>query len=372
MSDNGQGGAMVRREEFGANQIATIAETASSAMAEQAKAQVQARYVMAIQRPRDIDTVRVRLLKECKRPGFAAVARYNKPIGRGVQGPSIRFAEAAIRCMTNILPETATIYDDREKRIIRVSVTDLEANVTYSTDVTVSKTVERLNPSEGQIPISARTNARGQTTFLVTATEDDLLNKQNALISKALRTNALRLIPGDILDESMDQVIATLKDAAARDPDAERKKLADAFAALNVTPAMLADYLGHVLGTVSPAELVDLRATYQAIRDGEATWAAVLESKGGGDPATAKAAPTTLDQAAAKARAKRKPEPDLYEVWAAKLRATRTHEAWALVCEDIRASGFPEELALRLSLVQRETQRDPATGEIVPPAGGRP
>lgn len=80
------------------NALATIQpashETAASAAAAQSKALVEARYTVAINRPRDIDAVRQALLKECSRPSFAAVARYNKPIGKGVVGPSIRFAEA--------------------------------------------------------------------------------------------------------------------------------------------------------------------------------------------------------------------------------------------------------------------------------------
>ena len=128
---------------FGTQALARQAETAATAVAAQARAAVESRYIMAMQRPRDLDAARLAILKECKRPGFAAVARYRKPVGDGIEGPSIRFAEAAIRCMTNMLPETATIYEDQEKRIVRVSVTDLEANVTYSGDVTIEKTVER-------------------------------------------------------------------------------------------------------------------------------------------------------------------------------------------------------------------------------------
>src|SRR5258708_6569465 len=77
-------------------------ETASTVLAAQAKAQIEARYVMAERHPRDLDVVRQRMLKECRRPVFAGVARYRKPIGKGVEGPSIRFAEAAIRLMGNI------------------------------------------------------------------------------------------------------------------------------------------------------------------------------------------------------------------------------------------------------------------------------
>jgi hypothetical protein len=40
---------------------------------------------------------------ECDRPRFAEVARYSKPQGSTkVTGPSIRFVEAALRCLGNI------------------------------------------------------------------------------------------------------------------------------------------------------------------------------------------------------------------------------------------------------------------------------
>jgi len=281
-----------------------LAETASSAVAAQATAAVQARYLMAMKNPRDWDDVRVRLLKECQRPRFAEVARYLKPVGKGVEGPSIRFAEAALRCMGNVLPETATIYDDAKKRILRQSVTDLEANVTYSMDVVIEKTIERSKLRDGQKPIAVRTNSSGYKVFIVEATEDDLLNKQNALISKALRQNGLRILPGDILDECMSAVIATQRNEDQRDPDAARKKLVDAFAAIGVKPSDLKTYLGHDLGSSSPPELAELRAVYAAIRDGEGSWKdAIAAKQKAGQETTDSKAKTTKDKVA-EARAK--------------------------------------------------------------------
>lgn len=289
MADSGpqapkvNGGATDVRQEFGAHELAVRTETATAAMTAQAKAAVEARFILALQRPRDVDTVRIRLLNECKRPGFAQVARYSKPVGgQRIEGPSIRFAEAALRLMGNVMPETAVIYDDPQKRITRVSVTDLETNVTYSSDVTVEKTVERQSLKDGQVPLSSRKNSWGKTVYLLPATEDDIANKVNAQVSKALRTNGLRILPGDILEECMEQCISTARSEAAADPDRERKKVADAFATLRVLPNQLAEYLGHSIDQCSPAELVDLRAVYQAIKDGETTWHATMEQKTGG------------------------------------------------------------------------------------------
>lgn len=265
-------GALVKQE-FGSRSLEVRAETASAAVAAQAQAAVQARYVMAMQRPRDWDSVRQRILAECQRPGFAEVALYSKPVsGKPMEGLSIRFAEAALRCMTNVFPEVTVVYEDRTKRIVRVALTDLEGNLTFSKDIVVEKTVERRTLKDGQDAIAERTNSYGKKVYIVEATEDDLLNKQAALESKALRSHALRLLPGDIADEAEALIRATLANRAAKDPGAERKRIIDAFGAIGVPVAELVKYVGHPLEAIVPAELVELRAVYAAVKDGEATW----------------------------------------------------------------------------------------------------
>jgi len=267
------------REEFSSRAVAMRAETAAVAVAAAAKAEIEARYVMALKRPRDLDAVRVALLKDCARPGFAERARYRKPIGKGIEGPSIRFVEAALGRMGNVLVTSPTIYDDESKRIVRVGVTDLETNTSYSKDVTIDKTVERSKLSDGQRPLGQRTNSQGKVTYLVAATDDDLLNKEGALISKAIRTSGLRILPSDLVEESMSHVLAALEKGARSDPDAAQKAVADAFASIGVQPGALKDYLGHDLATCSPKEIADLRAIFATIRDGETTWHEVASAK---------------------------------------------------------------------------------------------
>jgi hypothetical protein len=295
--------ALTTREDFSGTQSTAVVETASTAVAAQAKAMIEARYIMAIRRPRDMDVVREKMLKECRRPTFAAVARYVKPIGKDKNkwpsGPSIRFAEAAVRIMTNITVETMMVYDDREKRIVRVTVTDLEANVPYMQDIPVIKTIERRKTKDGDVVIRTRTNSYGDLLYIIEATDDDIINKQNALISKAVRTLGLRLIPGDIIDECMEIVVATQAREDAEDPDAAKRKLFDAFAGVGVRADQIKEYLGHDASTLAPAELTDLRALYAAIRDGEASWREVMEAKveqsgGEGQGASSGAAPKTV------------------------------------------------------------------------------
>jgi hypothetical protein len=258
-----------------------VVETASVAVAAQAKASVEARYLVAMKNPRSWDTVRLRILQACKRLGFAEGARYSKPVGgKSIVGPSIRFAEESLRAMGNAYVETMVVFDDEERRIVRVTVTDLESNLSYPHDITVEKTVERQKVREGQEVIGRRQNTKGVTVYLIRATEDDLLVKQAAMVSKAIRTGALRLLPSDILEEAMELVPETLLKEDAKDPASARKRVCDAFFSIGVEPTDLEEYLGHKLEGSTPAEISLLRTIYQALRDGETTWPEVLETKG--------------------------------------------------------------------------------------------
>ena len=293
----------------------SASESAAFAMAAAQKATVEARYKMALARPRDLDIVRQAMLKDANRSSFARVAIYHKPVGNGVEGPSIRFVEAAIRNMTNILTETTTISEDDERRVIRVAVSDLETNTYFSQDVTVTKTVERKKLPAGEKPIRVRTNSNGQPTYIIHATDDDILNKQNALISKAVRTLGLRLIPGDLVDEALWHVRQTMAKEDAQNPDAAKNRIIDAFSQLGVSVESLKEYLGHELSSIDPNELQTLRALYSAIKDGETTWKSVMDDKAEREAKSKeqpKAAPkqATAKKQAAKQAPAAEPEPE--------------------------------------------------------------
>jgi hypothetical protein len=271
-----QPNAIAKADALHSQSIELRAETASAAVAAQAEAMVKARYAIAVARPRDWDAVRQRLLAACRRPRFAEAAIYSKPIGKDrVTGPSVRFAEECARSMGNIEASSQVIYDDASKRITRVAAIDLETNTPWVKDVVVEKIVERRDP-RGRDVLGKRTNTSGEVVYIVRATEDDLLNKQAALESKAQRGNILRIVPADIVEEALDVCREVRKQEDARDPDAARKKLLDAFASIGVKPADLKTYLGTPLDGLQPAQLDELRAIYTTIRDGEARWADYL------------------------------------------------------------------------------------------------
>jgi hypothetical protein len=259
--------------------VASVHETSVAAVAAQARAMVEARFLVALRRPRDVDDFRVRILRDCARPGFAEVALYSLPRGgKRIEGPSIRFVEAALRCYGNVDVLTPTLYEDEDKIIVRVSVTDLETNATYATDHTIRKTIERRD-AKGREVIEERLNSTGQTVYLVRPTDDELMQKVGSIVSRAIRTNGLRILPGDVVEECAAKIRETLVTKDAADPDAARKKIADAFSAVGVLPSDLVEYLGHALDQSSPAELANLRTVYAALRDGQTTFAELLEAR---------------------------------------------------------------------------------------------
>lgn len=288
--------------ELALTQVQQLTNTGSS-LAAQVQATVQARYIVAMQRPRDWSVVRQRLLAECRRPGFAEQAQYRKPVGGGkfVTGESIRFAEAAARNMGNIVTEVLAIDDDDEKRTLRVVTTDIETNSSFSTDIVVRKTVERRFTKEGQTVISSRRNSNGDVVHLVEATEDDILVKSGNAVSKATRNNILRLLPGDIVDDCLAECQKTMSGKAQVDPAAENKRLQDAFGFFGVMPTDLAAYLGHDATQLTKAELEELRGLYAGVKLGETTWAQVMQTKA---EALGKAADTATSRAAAAVTAK--------------------------------------------------------------------
>lgn len=254
------------------SQIA-YADPAAVAAAEQVKARIQAQFIMAATRPRNYNNSRVKILDACRRPAFAAKVEYSKPVGNSsISGPSIRFAELALREWGNIDYQNTVVYDDDHCRRINIVITDLETNTTFSSSVVVIKEIERKS-SKGREVISERKNSYGETVYLVKATDDEVMTRQQALISKALRNEGLRLIPQEIIEEAIEVARDTREANIKQNPDAARNKISDAFAALGIMPSELEKYLGHPLSQCSANEIADLQAVYTAVKSGDAKWA---------------------------------------------------------------------------------------------------
>jgi len=275
-----------------------MGNSATEALVASARAMTEARWIMAMRNPRNILDVRQEILDECKRPGFAEVATYARPVGREridedgdprgkkgewvevyAEGLSIRFAEVAMRRMRNMQCKATVIYDDARQRVITVYAVDYESNATWETDITVPKTVERKKLKKGQRPLGERLNSYGDRVFIVEATDSEVAVKAAAEISKASRTAILRLIPGEIQDEAHELCKTIAANKAAKDPRAAIKRMLDSFAELAVKPSEIEAWLGHKIEAGTREEFLQLSKIASGIREGELIWPEVLAER---------------------------------------------------------------------------------------------
>ncbi|MEE9481184.1 MAG: hypothetical protein V3V34_11675 [Kiloniellales bacterium] len=257
-----------------AAQLPAHLDTSGAAAMVTARAEVEARFLMAERHPRDWITVRTRVLQSCERPRFAEGAMYKVPVGGGnyAEGPSIRLAEELHRCAGNLDVRRVLVHDDDERQIWRVTVTDLETNSSESADCDVAKHVERRELKEGERAASSRRNSSGQIVYLVIADETTLRRKRNAEMSRAKRNAVVALVPVDVTEDACTRCREIVQANIAEDPFAAQKRVYDGFSKLGIEPDQLATYLGKPLAQMLPDDLDELRGLVVALRDGTTTW----------------------------------------------------------------------------------------------------
>ncbi|MFQ5506960.1 MAG: hypothetical protein ACE5F1_19485 [Planctomycetota bacterium] len=239
-------------------------------------AEIRVAAHMAMMRPRSVLDARDKILRSCSKWEFADAAIYEKPVGKEkIRGLSIRFCEEALRCYGNVKVQKFAILDDAEKRIVKICVWDLETGLSYSEDIVVRKTVERKWASDREV-VGERLNTKGETVFIVLATDDELQNKEGAAVSKAIRNIGLRILPEDLQAEAKRVCETTIEAKVKIDPKADVKRVVDSFSSIGVRPSSIVQYLGHPVEEVSPAELKTLRGHYTAVAEGSSSWATIL------------------------------------------------------------------------------------------------
>ena len=284
-----QQGGSIQKSSVTGSESQSIVETATASAAAQVTAEIQAHFMIAQHRQRSMLQVRERLMDECARPSFAAVAMYAKKQGKRkdetgrwvdnyVTGLSIRFAEAAQRAMGNMLVRRTTIYDDERKRIVMVSVTDLETNAMEADQVTIDKTVERKS-NKGRTVLGDRLNGYGDIVYVVEATADEVFSKERSLTQKVKRNLILGMVPGDVKEACERQIDLTTAREFNDSPDEVRRKVADWYRNNSISLDDLKEYLGHSLETATREEIADLRGLAAAIKEGSTTWREAMERR---------------------------------------------------------------------------------------------
>lgn len=253
--------------------------TASEMVAAQTESEVKAGFGLARLNPRNEEDARQAILISCRNLIFANKCIYKKPVGgRTMEGPSIRFAEEMLRHWGNVKIIQQVIYDDPERRIVRVTCYDLQSNIPYTEDIIIEKTVERKF-ADDRVILAERINTKKEKVYIVVATEDEIRNKQAAQASKTIRNNGLRLIPAHIVEEAMETARKTVRDGVDKDPMAFKRKILDSFAVLGITASQIEKYLGKPADQILSNDIPGLQGVYNSIKDGETTWAEVMGTK---------------------------------------------------------------------------------------------
>lgn len=266
---------------------------------ERAIAETQGKMVLAKRFPRSRQEAKAEFIDSCKDKHFAETAIYAVP-NRG-SGPSIRFAEEAARCYGN--------FDFGHRELSRMPGVNGAAGTSeievYAWDM------ERNNFSRRQITIRHSVDTKQGPKIL--RDEADIDNRIANVASKQVRGRILALLPKDLVAAGIDQVKKTLAGQAGDKPIATRiSDMIQAFAKYGVTPAHIAERLGHKVDDITVDELTDLRGVITALKEGgkvsEYFGPSEDKSEGEGAPITgAKAEPKTPPKAQDKKPAEQKP-----------------------------------------------------------------
>lgn len=245
-----------------------------------AVAEIQSMLVIAKKFPRDPKTATDSILRECARQGMAEVALYSYSRGgTEITGPSIRLAETIARGWGN--------FEFGFREVSRGRDAD---GVTYSEIVAYAWDLE----SNTRRPVSFRARHWRDTKkggYAITD-ERDIYEMIANQAQRRVRACILGVVPGDVVEQAQRQCEETLRAHADTSPDGIKKMLAK-FAEIGVSKDQIERRIQRRIETILPAQVIQLRNTFNSIRDGMSTPADWFDTSLAA-PETAAAAASTL------------------------------------------------------------------------------
>lgn len=214
-------------------------------------AEVQAAMVIARKFPRDEVKARDRIRTACNRAGLAGDAIYEFPRGgQKITGPSIRLLEVIAQNWGNLDFGWVEVERRPGSSTVMAYTWDLESN-TRSTKVF-------------DVPHKRDTKAGSYAL-----TDDrDIYERVANDAARRVRSCIEAVIPGDVIEEAVDQCHKTLV-GKSTEPLVDRAgKMVEAFKPHGVTLQMIEAKLAHPVGSITPHELARLARVFTSIRDG--------------------------------------------------------------------------------------------------------
>lgn len=217
---------------------------------QRAVAEVQARMMIARMNPRDYRRCIEDIRRACSRPAMASAAFYEYPRGgQKVSGASIRLAECVAQKWGNIASGIKVL-----------SRTDGWSEcVAYAWDLETGYYDER----QFQVRHWRDTREGGYAL----TDERDIYELEANMGQRRKRAVLLTVIPGDVLEEAIEQCELTLKADADTSPEA-LKKMLEAFDSFGVSREMIETRYQCHLEAIRPVQVIELRKIYNSMKDG--------------------------------------------------------------------------------------------------------
>ena len=237
----------------GENMLPTVVAPSAMATSDQARsiAEVQGAMVIARANPRDEMNAYTKIMKACKRKSFAeqALFAYRRG-GTLVEGETIRLAEVAARCWTNMTYGFREINRTADGSEVEAFAWDLETN---------TKAVRQFQVRHWR---DTKTGGKEVTQ------ERDKYELIAGMAQRRVRSCIFELIPGDIVEAARIQCNKTLTEGDGRTIEDRVRDMIEAFVEHGVNQEMIEDFLSHKIDGIVVQELVRLQKIYTSIRDG--------------------------------------------------------------------------------------------------------
>ena len=226
--------------------------------------EVQGQIIMAKKFPRDYVASCNRIMQACQRKGLAEKAMYEYPRGgQKVVGPSIRLAEALAQNWGNMSFGIVELEQKAGESQVMAYAWDLETNTRQEKIFSVPH---------------IRSTKKGNTPLTDPRDIYEMVANQGA---RRLRACILGIIPGDVIEDAMEQCNQTLIGKADKPLIDLVKDMAAIFKKeFSVPLEAIEKYIGCKSTAFSMNDLVRLKRVYTSLKDGMVKREEVFELPG--------------------------------------------------------------------------------------------
>lgn len=214
--------------------------------------EVQGQIIMAKKFPRDYVASCNRIMQACQRKGLAEKAMYEYPRGgTKVVGPSIRLAEALAQNWGNMSFGIVELEQKAGESQVMAYAWDLETNTRQEKIFSVPHV---RSTKKGNVPLTDPRDIY------------EMVANQGA---RRLRSCILGIIPGDVVEDAMEQCNQTMIEGEKKPVIDLVKDMAAIFEKeFSVPIEAIEDYIGCKSSAFSMNDLVSLKKVYRTLKDG--------------------------------------------------------------------------------------------------------